>query len=230
MVSLAYIACQILPNFIDIYTRKGRIRSSQTVGRQIRPTETKIQFVANGYVLISSLRKRRFFLTHTKMPITRKRKEEQLAELVDKFKRAKTVSFAQNKGLTVFEVKELRGKLREKNSDMKIAKKTLMKIAAKEAGYKDVPDDVLKGAVGAVFTYDDDIVAGAKTIYEYAKKHEALALLGALLDGKVLNTAEAKTLAMTPSKEELLTKLVYLLNSPVAGFVRVLDAIAKKTA
>lgn len=164
------------------------------------------------------------------MPITRKQKEEQLKELVDKFKRAKTIAFAQNKGLTVAEVRELRSKLREKNSDMKIAKKTLMKIAAKEAGYKDVPDEILSGAVGVVFTYDDNIVAGAKAIYEYAKKHEALALLGALLDGKVLGAGEAKTLAMTPSKEEILAKLVYLLNSPIAGFARVLDAIAKKQA
>jgi len=162
------------------------------------------------------------------MPVTRQQKEKTLQELIDKFKRAKSIAFAGNNGLTVMEVQELRGKLREKNSDMKIAKKTLMQIAAKEAGYKDIPNEVLSGAVGVVFTYDDNIVAGPKAIYDYAKKHEALALLGALLEGKILSANDAKVLAMTPSKEELFAKLVYLFNSPISGFVRALDAIAKK--
>jgi len=171
------------------------------------------------------------------MPVTKEQKKVMLEELVEKFKKAKSVAFAQNSGLTVAEVKELRSKLREKNADMKVAKKTLMKIAAKEAGY-DIPDEYIPGAVGAVFSYED-VVSGAKTIYDYAKKHEALALLGALLDGKVLSLEDSKSLANLPSKEELLAKLVYLLKSPVtgfhgvlkntlAGFVRVLDGISKK--
>lgn len=172
------------------------------------------------------------------MAVTKQMKQEQLAELVDKFKKAKAVVFAQNNGLTVAEIQELRGNLREKNSDMKVAKKTLMLLAAKEAGYTELPDDLMAGAVGVVFSYDD-IIAGAKAVYEYAKKHDSLALLGALLDGKVLGTKEAKELASLPSKEELITKLLYLLKSPISGFhgvlngtlssfVRALDAIAKK--
>jgi len=162
------------------------------------------------------------------MAVTKQMKEEQLAELVDKFKKAKAIVFAQNKGLTVLEIQELRGKLREKNSDMKVAKKTLMVLAAKEAGYTEIPNEVMTGAVGAVFTYNDDIIAGPKTVYEYAKKHDALSLLGALVEGKVLTKEEAKVLAMTPSKEELIGKLLFLFTYPMSGFVRALDAIAKK--
>jgi len=172
------------------------------------------------------------------MPVTRQKKEEVLAELVQKFKDAKSVVFSENKGLSVFEMQELRGNLREKNAEIKIAKKTLIKLAAKEAGYDNIPDEIMTGAAGAVFSYDD-IVAGAKTIYDYAKEHEALALLGGLLDGKVMDLKEANTLATIPSKEELLSKLVYILKSPISGFhgvlnntltgfVRVLDEIAKK--
>lgn len=172
------------------------------------------------------------------MTITRKMKEETLAELIAKFKDAKSVIFSENKGLTVKEIQELRRNLREKKADLKVAKKTLIKLAAKEAGYTDIPDEIMPGSVGAVFSYDD-VVAGAKEIYNYAKKHEALALLGGLLDGKVLNLADAETLATIPSKEELLSKLVYVLKSPISGFhgvlhgtlsgfVRALDAIAKK--
>lgn len=165
-------------------------------------------------------------------------KEEALAELIKKFKDAKSVVFSENKGLSVKEIQELKRNLREKKADMKIAKKTLMKLAAKDAGYPEIPDDIMTGAVGIVFSYDD-VVAGAKEIYNYAKKHEALVLLGGLLDGKILSLSETKTLATIPSKEELLTKLVYILKSPISGFhgalhgtlsgfVRVLDAIAKK--
>jgi large subunit ribosomal protein L10 len=173
------------------------------------------------------------------MPVTRQKKEEMLKELIDKFKRAESVVFAQNKGLTVNEVQELRGNLRAKNADMKVAKKTLMKIAAKEAGYdQEIPNEFMDGAVGAVFSYDD-IVSGAKEVYDYAKKHDALALLGGLLEGRIMSLEEANTLATIPSKEELLTKLVYVLKSPISGFhgalnntlggfVRALDAIAKK--
>ena len=173
------------------------------------------------------------------MPITRKQKEEILAGLVKKFKEAQSIVFAQNKGLTVNQVQELKRKLREKNADMKVAKKTLMKIAAKEAGYDvEIPDEAMVGAIGAVFS-NDDVAAGAKIVYDYARKHKALALLGGLLDGKVMTMEEAKALATLPSKEELLAKLVYLLKSPIsgfhgvlngtiAGFVRALNAIAKK--
>ncbi len=173
------------------------------------------------------------------MPVTRQKKEEMLKELIDKFKSAQSVVFAQNKGLTVNEVQELRGKLREKNADMKVAKKTLMKIAAKEAGYdQEIPNEFMDGAVGAVFSYDD-IVAGAKEVYDYAKKHKALALLGGLLEGRVMSLEEANTLATIPSKKELMAQLVYVLKSPISGFhgvlnntiggfVRALDAIAKK--
>lgn len=174
------------------------------------------------------------------MPTTKQKKEEILAELVEKFKEAKAVVFAQNKGLTVNEIQELRGKLREGNAEMKIAKKTLIKLAAEKAGYKDIPDESMEGAVGAVFSYDD-ILTGAKSVYDYAKKHKALALLGGLLDGRVMSFEEAQTLATIPSKEELLTKLVYVLKSPISGFhgvlhgtlggfVRALDAIVKKNA
>ncbi|MFA4891238.1 MAG: 50S ribosomal protein L10 [Candidatus Gracilibacteria bacterium] len=173
------------------------------------------------------------------MPITRQKKEEILAELVKKFKEAQSIVFAQNKGLTVNQVQTLKRKLREKNADMKVAKKTLMKIAAKEAGYDvEIPDEVMVGAIGAVFS-NDDVATGAKIVYDYAKKNKALALLGGLLDGKVLTMEEVKALATLPSKEELMAKLVYLLKSPIsgfhgvlnntiAGFVRALDAIAKK--
>lgn len=171
------------------------------------------------------------------MAVTKEKKQEILADLIEKFKKAKSVAFAENKGLTVLELGELRGGLRAKSAEMKVAKKTLVKLAAKEVGYE-IPDEILTGAVGTVFGYDD-VVAGAKVVNDFAKKHPKVGLLGGLLDGKVLFLAEIKSLASLPSKEELLAKLLYMLKYPITGFhgvlkgtllgfVRVLDGIAKK--
>lgn len=171
------------------------------------------------------------------MAVTKEKKQIILADLIEKFKKAKSVAFAENKGLTVLELGELRGGLRAKSAEMKVAKKTLVKLAAKEVGYE-IPDEILTGAVGTVFGYDD-VVAGAKVVNDFAKKHPKVSLLGGLLDGKILFLAEIKALASLPSKEELLAKLLYMLKYPItgfhgvlkgtlSGFVRVLDGIAKK--
>lgn len=173
------------------------------------------------------------------MTVTRSQKEQVLAELVEKFKAAKSVVFSQNNGLTVNELKELRRLLLSNKAELKVSKKTLMRIAAKEAGYPEIPTGAMPGPVAAVFSYDD-IIVGAKSVNDYAKKHKALALLGGLLDGKVLSLVETKTLATLPSREELISKLLYMFKYPVtgfhgvlkntmAGFVRALDAISKKT-
>jgi SAM-dependent methyltransferase len=109
---------------------------------------------------------------------------------------------------------------------------------AKEIGFDKIPDESLEGPVGVAFSKEDEISA-AKIIHEFSKKNENLKLRAALFEGRVLTLEETKQLAMLPGKEELLSKLVFLLNSPIqgfhsvlnntiTGFVRVLDAIKEK--
>ncbi|MFA7685720.1 MAG: 50S ribosomal protein L10 [Candidatus Gracilibacteria bacterium] len=174
------------------------------------------------------------------MPLTKGQKKEILDALVNEMKSAKSIVFADFQGMPVKEVKKLRVGLREKGISYQVAKKTLIKLAAKEIGYNDIPNDVLEGPVAVACCMEDE-VSGAKLIFEFSKKMKALKLRGALLDGKVLSVAETKQLATLPGKEELLAKLVYLFNAPIqgfhgvlhgtlSGFVRVLDSIAKKQA
>jgi len=172
------------------------------------------------------------------MALTKDQKTEVIEDLKTKMNDAKCVVFADYKGLSVKDMSELRAQLREKGVAFVVAKKTLIKIAAGNAGYTDLSDDVLEGPVGVAFSMEDEI-AGAKMLKEFSKKHEELDLRGALFEGKVLSVAETQELASLPGKEELLGKLVFLLNSPIsgfhgvlnntlAGFVRVLDAIKEK--
>jgi large subunit ribosomal protein L10 len=172
------------------------------------------------------------------MALTKEQKQEILDSLITQIKEAKTVVFANYQGLSVKDLGDLRGEMREKGVKFKVAKKTLMKIAAKECGFGDLPNEILEGPVGAAFGMEDEISA-AKVIATFGKKNKDLELRGALFEGRVLSVKETKELAMLPGKEELLAKFVYLLKSPIqgfhgvlnntlAGFVRALDGIKEQ--
>ncbi len=161
------------------------------------------------------------------MAVTRAQKEVQLKSLVEKFSKAKAVYFAEYRGLTVKEVSNLRRKLRSQGIDYVVAKKTLMKIAAKNNNLPELPDAILSGPVAAVFGYDD-IVTPSKLVKEAAGTEEKIKLVGGLLEGRIIDQKEAMKLASLPTRQELLSMLVGTLQAPVAKFVRTLDAIKSK--
>lgn len=151
------------------------------------------------------------------MAITKDQKVAILDELKKKFGDAKGVVFAQNKGLSVEDAQTLRRGLRESNVDFKVAKKTLIKLAAKEKGY-DIPDGVMDGPIGVAFGYDDEIVA-AQQVSKFAKDFDALVVMGGFMEGKAIDVDVVKQLASIPSHEALLGQFVGLLMSPLSGFV-----------
>lgn len=160
------------------------------------------------------------------MSVTRKQKQETLASLINSFKEAKTVVFTQYQGTNVKDIKMLRKKLHEKNVSFKVARKTLMKLAAKEIGFAEVPVDFLQGPIGLAFGRGDEI-APAKVLYEFGKDHETIKMTGALFEGKLIGAAEIKALASLPGREVLLGKLVGLLKSPISGFHSVLYSLLR---
>lgn len=173
------------------------------------------------------------------MAVTKEKKKEMLADLISKMKEAKSVVFADFHGLSVKDLSKMRNELREKGVNFKVAKKTLVRIAAKEAGVEQELDEkVLEGTVGTAFSMDDEIFA-ARFLKDFAKKNKNLSLRGSIFEGKVLSVAETMVLASLPGKDELLAKLVYILKSPIQGFhgvlhntmaglVRVLNAVKEK--
>jgi large subunit ribosomal protein L10 len=178
------------------------------------------------------------FLTPNIMAVTRQQKEEALKELIDKFSRSKSVVFADYRGLTVAGISDLRGRLRKGNAEMKVAKKTLMGLAAKEQKIEDLGICVMEGPVAATFSYEDPL-AGIKVLFKFSKENDKLKLLGGIIDGKPVGPDIIEKYAKLPGREELLAKLVGSMNAPVSGFVgvlgnilggfvRVLDAYKKK--
>jgi len=172
------------------------------------------------------------------MSLTKDQKKLLVEDVVKRIQEAKSVVFADYKGLSVKEMVELRSILREKGVIFQVLKKTLIRIASKESGFDEIPDEVLEGPVAAAFSMEDEIAA-AKILNDFAKKHKKLDLRGALFEGRVLSVAETKLLALIPGKEELIAKFIYLIKSPIsgfhgvlnntiAGFVRALNAIKEK--
>jgi len=161
------------------------------------------------------------------MAVTRSKKEDILSKLKEDFEKATAVYFANYCGLSVKELSELRGKVRETNAKISVAKKTLIKMAAETAGYKEIPEESMEGPVAAVFAFEDQ-ASPAKAVYTFLKDFEELALVGALMDGNVLSKAEAQELAQLPSRDELLAKLVGSMNAPISGFHGVLHGVMRE--
>jgi len=160
------------------------------------------------------------------MAVTKQKKEEVIAELVDLFKNSKSVVFSDYQGISVKDVQDLRRKLRENDSQFKVAKKTLIKLAAKDAGFSEIPEEALVGQVGVAFGMGDEIAA-AKTLYDFSKSNDAVKLLSAFMEGKALTQAETIELAKIPGKDELLAKMVGSMKSPISGFHGVLYSLLR---
>ena len=113
---------------------------------------------------------------------------------------------------------DLRGKMLEKKAKMKVIKKTLFNIAAKEAGYPEVPAEALGDQpIAFIFSFED-MVSGAKVAFEFSKTSDAVELVGGVLDGKVLSKEEAVDLAKMLSREEMLAKFAAMLRAPLQNF------------
>ena len=172
------------------------------------------------------------------MALTKDQKKAQVAELVTKLQKAESVMFSHYIGLTVSDVQDLRRKLREQDAEMKVAKKTLMKLAFKEAGMPDVEPHDLDGAVACIFSFGDPLT-GAQVAFKFGKDHDHVELVGGLFDGKLLSKEEALELAKMPSRNQLLatfasmlqsptTTFAGLCNGPLSGFARAMSALADK--
>lgn len=157
------------------------------------------------------------------MAVTKGQKDDILAGLKDQFSRAQGVVFSEFSGLSVEDAQTLRRGLREAGVEYKVAKKTLIKLAAKEQGY-DLTNDVMEGPIGVAFGFDDEIIAAQK-MAEFAKKFQGLSLKGGIMEGKVIDAAMVNTLSQIPSRDELLAKFMGSVMAPLSGFVGIGNAL-----
>ena len=153
------------------------------------------------------------------MAITRETKNAQLASLEEKFKASAGIAFARFFELTVEEAQKARRDLRAKGMTYTVIKKTLIALAAKNAGKAEFLPDDLEGAVSVIVSATDAIAPAAaikqlkKETYNKEKKTSKFEFAGSIFEGKFLNQEETAKLADTPSREESLSKIVSTLKS-----------------
>ncbi|MDD5031643.1 MAG: 50S ribosomal protein L10 [Patescibacteria group bacterium] len=157
------------------------------------------------------------------MPKTREQKKEILESLTEKIKRAKSVVFAKFNSLGVKENEDLRNKLKAEGGEYYVAKKTLLDLAFKNSGMKDLDIRGLEGKVAAIFGYDDE-VAPAKITGQFKKgTPDKISFVGGILENKFIPSEVVETLSNLPSKQELYAKMVGSMQAPISGFVHVLS-------
>lgn len=159
------------------------------------------------------------------MAITREAKEQVVTQLKDDLSKFKLAVLTDYRGLTVAEVKELRRNLAAEGMSYRVTKNTLLRLAtAATPELKDIDPSSFTGPMALAMGFDDE-VAPARVIFQYAKTHEALEIVGALTpEGKLLTSAEVKALAQLPSREQLLGQVVATIAGPLTGFVGVMGA------
>jgi large subunit ribosomal protein L10 len=148
-----------------------------------------------------------------------------VAELVEDFKSADATVVTEYRGLTVTSIKALRRSLGT-DTKYKVAKNTLVKIAAKEAGVT-VDDALLTGPTAVAFIKGDSVVA-AKSLKNFQKENPFLVIKGGIFEGKPGTTAEIMKLADLESREVLLAKLAGAMKASMAKAARAFDALRIK--
>ncbi len=157
-------------------------------------------------------------------------KKQVVGEIVKKFQGAQSVMIVKYSGLTVEQATALRAQFRANGVEYCVLKNTLVRRALGELGIAGL-DEALNGPSAFAFGMSDP-VSPAKIISDFITKNktEAIEIKAGLLGAELMSSEQIKSLASMPSREVLLSRLVGSLQSSIAGFVRVLDAIAKKDA
>lgn len=151
------------------------------------------------------------------------------AELVDavaeKMKAAVSIVVVDSRGLTVEQDTVLRRNLRESAVEFKVIKNSILRRAAEKAGLEGF-DDIFTGPSAVAFS-NEDVVAPAKIINDFAKDAEALEIKGGAIEGAVSTKEEIQALAALPNREGLLSMLLSVLQAPVRNVAYAVKAVAE---
>lgn len=154
-------------------------------------------------------------------------KQEFVASLKDVFSTTTSVVVAHYSGLTVAQVTDLRGRMRQAGGSFKVAKNRLAKLALEGTPCSPI-SELMTGptAIG----YSNDPVAAAKVLVDFAKTNEKLIILGGVMGGTALDPKGVKALAELPSLDQLRAKLLGMLQTPATRIAGVLQAPAGQLA
>jgi len=145
--------------------------------------------------------------------LTKQEKQEQSQQLRETLSDATTLFLMENTGLNVNDINVLRSEIRKTEATYKVVKNTVTRLAVEGTEMEGITP-FLTGPKALAFTAGDG-AALAKVLKEFIKAHPELSFQRAFLEGQILDATAAEKIADLPSREELLTKLVQLLQSPI---------------
>jgi len=162
------------------------------------------------------------------MAVTRAKKTEQVEKLGKDLQNVSTVIVTTYTKLTVAQDYELRRLLRTSGAKYTVVKNTLAELAAKGTKVEGALKD-LSGVTSIAYT-EGDPVALAKALSKYAKDNPEFTFKAGVVEGRVISIKEIESLATMPSKEEIYSKLLYLLNAPAQRLVTAMNAVGRNLA
>jgi large subunit ribosomal protein L10 len=154
-------------------------------------------------------------------------KKAVVAEIAAVVANAQTIVIAEYRGIGVASMTELRKQARESGVYLRVLKNTLARRAVEGTPFAALADQ-MSGPL--VYGISEDAVAAAKVIQNFSKKDEKIKVVAGSYEGKVLTAAEVAQLATIPSRDELLSMLLGVMQAPVSAFARGLGALAAKKA
>ncbi|KSU78425.1 MULTISPECIES: 50S ribosomal protein L10 [Fictibacillus] len=153
-------------------------------------------------------------------------KKQLVSDIAGQLRESKSTILVDYRGLTVAAVTELRKQLREAGIEFKVYKNSMTRRAADETGLSEI-NEHLVGPTAIAFS-NDDVVAPAKILNNFAKEHDALEIKAGVIEGRIATLEEVKALADLPSREGLLSMVLSVLQAPIRNFALVTKAVAEQ--
>ncbi|MFE1246202.1 50S ribosomal protein L10 [Fictibacillus sp. NPDC058756] len=152
-------------------------------------------------------------------------KKQVVSTISEKLQKSQSTILVDYRGLTVAEVTELRKSLRDAGIEFKVYKNSMVVRAAEENDLN--LSEHLTGPTAIAFS-NEDVVAPAKILNDFAKKHEALEIKAGVIEGRIASLEEVKALAELPSREGLLSMVLSVLQAPIRNFALATKAVAEQ--
>lgn len=159
------------------------------------------------------------------MGLNLEQKQQVVAEIAAQLAKAQAVIVAEYRGLDVGRVTQLRAKARQSGLYLRVLKNTLARRAVKGTPFESLSDQMVGPLMYGI---TPDPVAGAKVIAEFAKENEKFVIRGGAMPNTRMSDKDVKALALLPSREELIAKLMGTMQAPAAKLVRTLNEVPAK--
>jgi large subunit ribosomal protein L10 len=159
------------------------------------------------------------------LSLNRTEKQAVVTEVAALAGKAQTLVLAEYRGIEVEPMTRLRAQARGKGVHLQVLKNTLARRAVQGTSFEVLAED-MSGPL--IYGFSEDAIAAAKVLSDFAKTNEKLVLRAGAFNGKKLDAEGVKALAAIPSREELLAKLLGVMQAPLTGFVAAVAALAKK--